>query len=281
MNALQRALILGPKQASPPLTIHGNGSVRHKPEECNQGNFFSVCADGLMENNIRLWNSQAFTAEITWTIHSLSGEGAPFSFTVGNNTFGEGDSGTKFGDGQSIGFRLAKNFSETFGVSFGGDRLWHLDQTTDLSKPLYLRGTKIFRLNNSHEPPIISLTLGLMSDIYNPDTNIGTIKYPDWLREVISFSICGKVDGNNKRGGDITRMWQALHPLCLRRETIFAKAPTRKNKDASKKSRLRRSAQLALRHGHGLVFMPTSPETSTLAFHSSRSNKLTGTSLPI
>ena len=78
-----------------------------------------------METNIRLWNSQAFTAEITWTMHSLSGEGLLlFNFTVGNNTFGEGDGGTKFGDGQSIGFRFAKNFGETFGVSFGGDRLW-------------------------------------------------------------------------------------------------------------------------------------------------------------
>ena len=241
MNALQRAPDTWVETG---ITAIDNSwqwlGSRNKPDECNQGNFFSVCADGLMENNIRLWNSQAFTAEITWTIHSLSGEGAPFNFTVGNNTFGEGDGGTKFGDGQSIGFRFAKNFGETFGVSLGGDRVWQLDQTTDLSNPLYFRGTKIFRLNNSHEPPIISLTLGLMSDIYNPDTNIGTIEYPEWLQGGSYRSLFAeKFDGKNKRGVSYyPNVSGTSSAFVCAEETIFAgKQPTRKNKDCIKRSR--------------------------------------------
>ena len=109
-----------------------------KPEDCTQGNFVSTCADGLMQNQIRLWDSTAFTGEIVWTIHSLSGEGAPFNFSIGDNQYGEDDSGTRFGDGQSLGFRVAKNFGKTFGISVGGDRLFHLDKSTDLSKPLYI-----------------------------------------------------------------------------------------------------------------------------------------------
>ena len=182
MNSLQRApgswVEFGLTAIDDSWQWFGPGN---KPDGCNQANFASRCADGLMQNNIRVWRSPAFSAELNWTIHSLSGEGSPFNFTIGDTNFGDSDSGTKFGEGQSLGFRLAKNFGKTFGVSVGGDRLWHLDETTDLSKPLYIRGTKIFRLNDTLEPPIVSVTFGLMTDVYNPDTMLGSVEYPDWL----------------------------------------------------------------------------------------------------
>ena len=43
-------------------------------------------------------------------------------------------------------------------------------------------GTKVIRLNDDIAPPILSLSAGLMSDVYNPSTNIGTVKYPKRLR---------------------------------------------------------------------------------------------------
>ncbi len=152
------------------------------PSPCEDGDFFDQCSDGLMQNNIALWANKDFSFDLQWTIHSLSGEGAPFNFTVGEETFGDGDAGTKFGEGQSFGFKLSKNFGKTFGLSIGGDRLIHRDKTTDLPRNLSITGTKIFRLNDSIEPPIISLSLGLISDVYNPATNLGTIKYPKWMR---------------------------------------------------------------------------------------------------
>ena len=240
MNALQRApdtwVELGITAIDDSWQWYGAGS---KPDECGQGNFFSVCADGLMENRVRVWNSPAFSADLVWTIHSLSGEGAPFSFVIGNNTYGDGDSGTKFGDGQSLGFRVAKNFGNTFGISIGGSRLWHFDDTTDLSKPLYVRATKIFTLNDSAEPPIISLTLGLMTDIYNPDTSIGTVQYPDWLLGGMYPSLFAeKYDGKNKRGGGRSyypNVAGTSSAFVCAEETIFSgKQPTDKNKDCIK-----------------------------------------------
>ncbi len=155
--------------------------VGNKPDDCSQGNFLSGCADGLMENYIRLWASEDFSLDLQWTIHSLSGKGSPFNFTLDGKTFGSGDTGTAFGEGQSLGFKLSKNFGKTFGISLGANRLIHLDKTTDLSKQIYIKATKVFRLNDSLEPPIISLTLGLQTDVYNPDTSIGTVEYPEWL----------------------------------------------------------------------------------------------------
>lgn len=240
MNALQRApdslVELGITAIDDSWQWFGAAS---KPDECGQGNFVSVCADGLMENRVRIWNSPAFSADLVWTIHSLSGEGAPFSFAIGNKTYGDGDSGTKFGDGQSLGFRVAKNFGNTFGISIGGSRLWHFDDTTDLSKPLYIRGTKIFTLNDSAEPPIISLTLGLMTDIYNPDTNIGTVQYPDWLLGGKYPSLFAERYDKDKRNGSIGRYYPNVagtsSAFVCADETIFSgKAPTDKNKDCIK-----------------------------------------------
>ncbi len=141
---------------------------------CDKGDFTDDCADALLEGYVRLWNTEAFSLDLQWTIHSLSGEGSPFPL------FGR-TGGTDFGSGQSLGFRLSKNFSNTFGISFGADRLIHLDDETDLGKNLYLMGTKIFKFNQSVESPIVSISIGLKSDTYNPDAILGTIQYPEWL----------------------------------------------------------------------------------------------------
>ena len=157
-------------------------SLMISPSPCEDGDFFDQCADGIMTNWIRLWADENFSAELQWTIHSLSGEGSPYDFSNNNVTFGNEDSGTKFGEGQSLGFKLSKNFGKTFGISIGADRLIHLDKTTDLPKNIYIMGTKIFRLSDSIEPPILSISAGLMSDTYNPSVNIGSVHYPKAIR---------------------------------------------------------------------------------------------------
>jgi hypothetical protein len=151
-------------------------------QNCETGNFVDECADGMLEARVRMWNSPALSFDLHWTMHSLSGEGSPFNFIVGDQTFGSGDVGTKFGEGQSIGFVLSKNFGNTFGMTLAGYRLLHFDETTDLPRNFALFGTKVFQLNNSIEPPIISLSLGLMTDVFNSETNIGTVGYPKSLR---------------------------------------------------------------------------------------------------
>jgi hypothetical protein len=139
---------------------------------CSRGDFTSFCADGLAEIYARLWNSKAFSLDLQWTIHSLSGGAVDIAGRTG---------GTEFGEGQSLGFKLSKNLTPTFGLTFGANRLIHLDLTTDLPKNLYLMGTKIIRVNDSATSPIFSVSLGVMSDVYNPNTNIGSVQYPQWL----------------------------------------------------------------------------------------------------
>ena len=150
--------------------------------DCSTGDFFDSCSDGLIEGRLRLWNSELLSLDLHWTMHSLSGEGAPYKLEVGDETFGETAGGTKFGEGQSLGFVLSKNLGKTYGITFAGYRLFHLDEVTDLPRNFALYGTKVFRLNDSLSPPIISVSLGLMSDVYNIDTNLGSLTYPEFLR---------------------------------------------------------------------------------------------------
>ncbi|QNJ13120.1 hypothetical protein SynA18461_00465 [Synechococcus sp. A18-46.1] len=209
-------------------------SWQSRPSPCDRGDFLDRCADGLMDNTIRLWRSDWFSLDLRWTIHSLSGEGSPFSFTVNETVFGSADSGTAFGEGQSLGLRFSKNLGETFGLSLGGNRLFHLDETTDLTKPFYLMGTKVFRLRDTLEPPIIVLTAGLMSDLYNPNTNIGKIKYPSWLRGgLYPSTFSEKYDGKNKtkRGyypnvAGVSSQW-----VCAERTIFKGIQPTASNND--------------------------------------------------
>lgn len=136
--------------------------------------FFDDCADALFESYWRILNGENYSFDLQWTVHSLSGAGSPLP--IAGRT-----GGTDFGEGQSLGFKLASNLNETLGFTFGANRLIHLDETTDLPKNLYLMGTKVFMLNKSETPPIISVSLGLMSDVYNPNTSLGTMQYPQWL----------------------------------------------------------------------------------------------------
>lgn len=150
--------------------------------DCSTGDFFDKCSDGLIEGRLNLWNSSLISFDLHWTMHSLSGEGAPYKIEVGDETFGGTAGGTKFGEGQSLGFVLSKNLGKTFGMTFAGYRLFHLDEVTDIPRNFALYGTKVFRLSDSLSPSIISVSLGLMSDVYNIDTNIGSLTYPKFLR---------------------------------------------------------------------------------------------------
>jgi len=150
---------------------------------CKRGDFTASCADALAEIYGRLWNSKAFSLDLQWTIHSLSGGDVSFAGRKG---------GTSFGEGQSLGFKLSKNITPSLGLTFGANRLIHLDQTTDLPKNLYLMATQIVRTNQKPDSPIFSFSLGIMTDVWNPNTNIGTVEYPKWLRGGVYPSVFGQ-----------------------------------------------------------------------------------------
>ena len=188
---------------------------------CDRGDFRSNCADGLLEGYVRLWNSDALSFDLQWTMHSLSGPGSPFSEIL------EREGGTSFGSGQSLGFRISKNITNTFGLSLGADRLIHLDKTTDLAKNLYLIGTKIFKLNQSMDSPILSVSLGLKSDTYNPDAILGTIQYPEAILGGEYPSIFAEIyDGENREQtegrGYYPNVAGVTSPFVCAEQSIFA-----------------------------------------------------------
>ena len=123
--------------------------------------------------------------------HSLSGEGSPFNFTVGGTTFGHDDTWTKFMEGQSLGFRMARSFWKDWGISIGGTGFITL--TTQQTYPaIYtLKAPRYFGQPNTQEPPIAQVTLGLMTDVHNPDSMLGSMAISDMATGgLIPFNIC-------------------------------------------------------------------------------------------
>jgi hypothetical protein len=183
--------------------------------------FFDDCADGLFESYWRILNGENYSFDLQWTVHSLSGANSPLP--IAGRT-----GGTDFGEGQSLGFKLASNLNETLGFTFGANRLIHLDETTDLPKNLYLMGTKVFMLNESKTPPIISVSLGLMSDVYNPNTSLGTMQYPQWLLGGIYPSLFAQAFDpkapNNSRGY-YPNVAGVTSPYVCADQSIFAGKP--------------------------------------------------------
>ena len=55
---------------------------------------------------------------------------------------------TKFGEGQSLGFRVDREISPTAGFAFGAEQLVHLDNKTDTGRDIYLTLSKAFWNNN-------------------------------------------------------------------------------------------------------------------------------------
>ena len=81
-----------------------------------------------------------------------------------------------------------------------------------------------------------------MTDVYNPDTVIGTVQYPDWLLGGEYPSLFAEMyDGKNKRNtngrGYYPNVAGTSSAFVCAEETIFAtpqKQPTDKNKDCIK-----------------------------------------------
>jgi len=180
--------------------------------------FFQECADGLAESYVRLWNSKAFSLDLQWTVHSLSGPGSPVP--IAGRT-----GGTEFLAGQSLGFKLARNLGNSTAIAFGSNRLFHLDETTDLPKNLYLMSTSIIRLNKKKNPPIIALSAGLMSDVYNPNTNIGTMQYPPWLLGGLYPSIFAEEFDGKKKNGYYPNVAGTSSAFVCADQSIFAGKP--------------------------------------------------------
>ena len=155
------------------LALSGTPRPPHfAPEQCNSyEKITKTCGDGLIHNSFTIWNGAGFSFDISWTLHSLSG---------GDVSIAGRTQGTKFGQGQSLGFRWATNLTPTTGLEFGGDQLVHLDDTTDLGRSLYLNISQLVPLGSHKGAPILNFTVGLGTDAlaFNPNMAIGTMRMP-------------------------------------------------------------------------------------------------------
>ncbi len=69
---------------------------------------------------------------------------------------------TKIGEGQSLGFRIDRQISETEGFSFGAEQLLHFDGLTDTGRDIYFTLSKaLWRNNEKGQFPLDIYTFGL------------------------------------------------------------------------------------------------------------------------
>ena len=137
--------------------VHDNSiklttSVRgiSKTRYCSGNNFSENCIDGVLDLDLNLISTDKFSLNSKVNFQSLS------------------DRGTNFGEGISLGFKIAKEYSENFSLSIGGENVIHFDDTIDLGRNFYLVASKyyVFPSKRTNDPKILFLNAGVGSDFY-------------------------------------------------------------------------------------------------------------------
>ena len=119
------------------------------------------CGDGILNISYGLLNTENASFSIDYTIQSLSSR----------------RKGTKIGEGQSMGFKLAKEINPKWSVALGGDHIIHFDESTDLGRNFYLISSHFYSFNKSLNSPKFFVNFGIGSDFfgYKGNGNLGQI----------------------------------------------------------------------------------------------------------
>jgi len=108
------------------------------------------CADALLETDINIFNTLDKSLNLKWAMQSLSSR---------NN-------GTNFGEGNSFGFKAAKQINPKFSIAIGGDHIVHMDKTIDLGRNFYFVGSKFYPLSINKSKSFLIMTAGIGSDFF-------------------------------------------------------------------------------------------------------------------
>ena len=119
-----------------------------KTRFCKGKNFSNNCIDGVLDFDFKLFNNNKLSIYPKLNMQSLSSRG------------------TDFGEGFSLGVKIAKEISPTWSIAFGGENLIHFDKTIDLGHNFFVMTSKYLPLNTRENPSIIFLNLGIGSDFY-------------------------------------------------------------------------------------------------------------------
>jgi len=124
-----------------------------KTRFCNGNNFSTSCMDGILDLDFKLFNNNNFSIYPKITIQSLTNRG------------------TNFGEGVSLGVKVAKELSPNWSLAFGGDNIFHFDETIDLGHNFYVMASTYIPLSNREKSNILFLNAGIGSDFYGYDGN--------------------------------------------------------------------------------------------------------------
>ena len=119
-----------------------------KTRFCNGNNFSTSCMDGILDLDFKLFNNNNFSIYPKINIQSLTNRG------------------TNFGDGVSMGVKVAKELSPNWSVAFGGENIFHFDETIDLGHNFYVMASTYIPLSSSEKSNILFLNAGIGSDFY-------------------------------------------------------------------------------------------------------------------
>ena len=91
-------------------------------------------------------NLQIFTQFSIFSAQFLHSERSSFGLNLGIRSVYQGSQyiggSTNFGEGLSAGFRWDYELSDTSGIAFGAEQLFHFDSTTDTGRNIYLTISK-------------------------------------------------------------------------------------------------------------------------------------------
>ena len=112
------------------------------------GQNFSKCLDGVLDLDFKLFNNNNLSVYPKINIQSLTNRG------------------TNFGEGVSVGLKVAKELSPNWSLAFGGENIFHFDDSIDLGHNFYVMTSTYIPLNKNKKSNIIFLNAGIGSDFY-------------------------------------------------------------------------------------------------------------------
>jgi len=119
-----------------------------KTRFCTGKNFSERCIDGVLDVDFKLFNNNDISIYPKLNIQSLSNRG------------------TNFGDGLSLGVKIAKEISPDWSIAFGGENIVHFDETIDLGHNFFAVASTYIPLNPSKSSTILFINAGIGSDFY-------------------------------------------------------------------------------------------------------------------
>ena len=99
-----------------------------KTRFCNGKNFSKNCIDGVLDFDFKLFNNNDLSIFPKINVQSLSSRG------------------TNFGEGSSLGVKIAKELSSNWSIAFGGENIFHFDETIDLGHNFFVISSTYFPL---------------------------------------------------------------------------------------------------------------------------------------